>query len=495
MPEKSLFLKWSLLFVILGGLALSFYTHYRAAILSLTHDEAVIYQLILSYSSGDIINYVIPQDHMINTLLMKFSSRLLPHTEYTLRLPNLIGHLLYIIFSILLLLRIKNPHLLLAGFILLNFNPYLLDFFSVARGYGLSVSFMMVSLYYGFTFIQSRKIISLFSSFIFAMLAVLSVYTLLNYFIALCGIVLLMIVIWWIEEKFTLNKKFLSVSGIYIFVVAACIAILYLILVEPLQRVQAEQFIYQSKQANFYTGTIRPIIFRSIYNSDPLTAVNVISYSFLTVYALAFVMMVIMSIRRNFSFTKRLIFFSFIISLVIVLSVSMQNELFNIRFVRNRMATFIAPLMVLTLIGLFEEFINRKTLRIPALILLYIFSALFLFNTIKHANVKWYLEWQYDASTREMLDDLCEDAASLPGQEIKLGIAWFHEPSVNFYSVNRKLDWLKKVDRNGYNGDFDYFYVDNADSVLSKEIFRDKEIIKSYEKSNTVLLKKVLPDE
>ncbi len=495
MPDKSNLYKLSLLFVILSGAALLFYTNYRAATLSITHDEGVIYRLISENSARQIFHYVIPMDHMINSLLMKFSCQLLPDSEYTVRLPNLLGHLLYVIFSILLLLKLKNPHLLAAGFILLNFNPYLLDFFSAARGYGLSVSFMMVSIYFGFSFIQSRKILPLILSFIFAILSVLSVYTLLNYFFALCGVVVIMMLVWWANERFNLSRSFLSISGIYLFIIAISAVLIYLQLREPLLRMQSENFIYQDVQANIYSGTIRPIIYRSIYNSDPVTTVNLVSYGVIAVYFMALVTMVVMCIRRNFSFTKRLIFFSFVISSIVALSISMQYELFNVRFLQNRTATFTIPLMVLTIIGLIEEFSILKMMRIPALIMAYALAALFFLNTAKNVNIKWYLDWQYDSSTREMMHDLKADASSMPAKEIKLGICWQYEPSVNFYRKTWNLDWLKEVDRNGYDEDFDYFYVDNVDSILRKDIFKDKIIIKSYSKANTVLLRKVFPNE
>lgn len=495
MPRKSIIKNWSLIFVIFAGIALSFYTHYRAATLSVTHDEGIIYRVISENSACQIFNYVIPQDHMMNSLLMKFSCQLFPDSEYTLRLPNLFGHLLYIIFSILLLLKLKNPHLLVAGFVLLNFNPYLLDFFSIARGYGLSISFMMVSLYFGYAFIQSRRVLHLILSFLFAILSVLAVYTLLNYFVALCGLIAIIMLTWWAEEKFKVNREFLSVSGIYLLVIAASITLLYLQLKGPLHRIQSESFIYQSVHTNFYGGTIRPIVFRSIYNSDPKTTVDIASYGIVVVYILSLIMMIAMAIRRDFSFTGRLMFFSFVLTAIIVLSISTQYELLNIRFLNNRIATLIIPLFVLTIIGLTEELLRLKGLKIPGLIFIYIISALFIYNTVRNANFKWYLEWKYDASTREMMHDLCKDAETHPAREVKMGILWLNEPSINFYRSAWHLDWLKKVDRNGYNGNFDYFYVDDADSVLNKDIFRDKTIINRYGKSKTVLLKKAITNE
>jgi hypothetical protein len=484
------FSKLSLLVAILLGIGLFFYTNYRAATLSLTHDEGVIYQMISKHSAWKIFNYVIPQDHMVNSLMMKFSCMLFPDSEYTLRLPNLTGHLLYIIFSILLLLKLRNPHLLITGFILLNFNPYLLDFFSVARGYGLSVSIMMVSIYFGFDFLQSRKMRSLILAFLFAVISVLTVYTLLNYFVALSGIIILTMLIGAILVRFRPERKSLITNGIYLLVMAVSAGWIFLQLYIPLQRVQSEQFIYQAFSANFYGGTIRPIVFRSIYNSDPKTTVDIVSYGLVAAYILAFILMTWLAVRKNFSFAGRLLFYSFVLSVIVALSVYVQYELFNIRFVQNRTATFLVPLMMLTVIGLLEEGTLIRHLKVPALVLAYVFALLFVINTGKHANFKWYIDWQYDSSTREMMNDLIKDAGENPGKEIKMGIVWLHEPSINFYREAWKLDWLRKADRKGYTGDFDYYYVDNADSILRKDLFKDKMILKKYERSNTVLLKK-----
>jgi len=490
MTLKYTFFKWALFFVILTGIILLFYTNYRAAVLSITHDEAVIHQLIIQYSRLEIFNYVISQDHMIHTWLMKFTSQQFQDNEYILRLPNLLGHLLYIIFSILLLVKLKNPHLLIAGFVLLNCNPYLLDFFSIARGYGLSLSIMMISIYFGFSFVLSRRTHLLILSFFFSILSVLTVITLLNFIIALGGTLALTMIFWWAQNKFKLKRDLLHISVIFLLVMVASLVLLYLKLGEPLNRLQTENFIYQTSQSNFYLETIRSIIYRSSYNYDQILVVDIGSYIFIAAFLLAFFIIAPMIIKKDYSFTGRLMFFSLMIFLIVVISTTLQNSLFDIRFLGNRTATFIAPLMVLFIVGFVDELSQLKTIRIPVIVLIYLAAALFLFNTAKNANLEKYLDWPYESSTKEMMHDLCEDAGHKPGKNYKMGIVWLYEPSINFYRFIWDIDWLEEVDRKGYIGDFDYFYVLEKDSVLTKDIFRDKIKVKSYKKSGMVLLKK-----
>jgi hypothetical protein len=179
-----------------------------------------------------------------------------------------------------------------------------------------------------------------------------------------------------------------------------------------------------------------------------------------------------------------------VLSLIIAASITLQNYLFNIRFLSNRTATFIAPVMILAFIGLLDEFRRFRYLKVPAGVLAVIIAGVFMVNTLRHANFSHYLEWQYDADSKHMIRDLEKDAGPRTGDQVSLGIVWLFEPSVNFYRKSMDLNWLNEVNRDGYMADFDYYYVMKQDSVLSKDIFRDKTILKEYPISNTVLLKK-----
>jgi hypothetical protein len=488
--RRILYDKLALWFVIIAGAGLLFYTNYRAAVISITHDEAVISKMICENSAIKIFNFVIPQDHMINSLLMKWSCSVFPTSEYSMRLPNLLGHLLYIIFSILLLRKLKNPLMLAAGFVLLNFNPYLLDFFSIGRGYGLSVAFMMVSIYYIYSYILDKRTMHLTLAFLFGILAVLTVYTLINFIFGIIALVVISIFIFWVGSKQNPQARPGRLAMAAFLIIGASAMVLYAKLSGPLERIQGENFIYGLAHKNVYTGTIRPIVFRSIYNSDPGLTVDVVSWAFIGVYALVPLVVVFLMVRRDFAFTSRLLFTATVLSLIIAASITLQNYLFNIRFLSNRTATFIAPVMILAFIGLLDEFRRFRYLKVPAGVLAVIIAGVFMVNTLRHANFSHYLEWQYDADSKHMIRDLEKDAGPRTGDQVSLGIVWLFEPSVNFYRKSMDLNWLNEVNRDGYMADFDYYYVMKQDSVLSKDIFRDKTILKEYPISNTVLLKK-----
>jgi hypothetical protein len=61
---------------------------------------------------------------------------------------------MYLAFSFLLVHKWTKKTLAATGFLLLNLNPYVLDFFSLCRGYGLSMAFMVAGLYFYVSFLD-----------------------------------------------------------------------------------------------------------------------------------------------------------------------------------------------------------------------------------------------------------------------------------------------------------------------------------------------------
>ena len=69
---------------------------------------------------------------------------------------------------------------------------------------------------------------------------------------------------------------------------------------------------------------------------------------------------------------------------------------------------------------------------------------------------------------------------------IKLGISWLFEPTINFYRKTWHLDWLLPVDRNGPELSDDYYYVFQADTDKIK--LNSAKILFSSERAKTLLI-------
>src|SRR5688572_10884097 len=124
-------LLWVFLFLGCGGLL--GYSVYRAVHLSLVHDEALSYAIV----AQDAHWRHTANNHHLNTAAMDWAYHQMGGREWSLRLANVLAHVVYLAAGMLILRKLNAWAAILLGFGLLNLNPFLLDFFGLARGYGI----------------------------------------------------------------------------------------------------------------------------------------------------------------------------------------------------------------------------------------------------------------------------------------------------------------------------------------------------------------------
>lgn len=123
--------------------------------------------------------------HLLNVWLMWICHRVFGAEELSLRLPNLMAHVLFLYATARMALAMPSRAMAPAAFVLLNAHPYLLDFFSLARGYGLANGTMMMSLWHGWRFVRDGSRTALIGALIFAVLAATAHVIRINVLIAL----------------------------------------------------------------------------------------------------------------------------------------------------------------------------------------------------------------------------------------------------------------------------------------------------------------------
>lgn len=121
-----------------------FYVALRSFLLSFTIDESMTYRFVVGLWEDK--NH--SNNHFLNTQLMKVCSRLFGNEAWSLRLPNLISFLFYLYAVWRLLRNAYSKYSFLFGIVVLLALPYMLEFFGLARGYGLSIAFSMLGFSY-----------------------------------------------------------------------------------------------------------------------------------------------------------------------------------------------------------------------------------------------------------------------------------------------------------------------------------------------------------
>lgn len=131
-PEK-------ILLYLLGTLI--FLLFFKAIVVALTYDEA--YSFLYYALPRDFFGTSLANNHPLNTILM-FLTTYWREDELFIRLPNLLLGCLYIALSYSLSRRATSPIL---TFVVLNTCPYLFEFFTLARGYGIAAGFVCLAIW------------------------------------------------------------------------------------------------------------------------------------------------------------------------------------------------------------------------------------------------------------------------------------------------------------------------------------------------------------
>ena len=179
---------------------------------------------------------------------MKCEESAFGNIEFALRLQSLLAHILYLLFTFLLLRDTRNNIIILCGFILLNVNPYLLDFFSLARGYAMAISFMLISIYFFLSFVKTQK--RFWLSLVAGCLAILSNFALITYMGAL-----FVVYECYLLYTYPLKTHFLTLLKKNISVVLT-IAVMAFICYKPILALLKADQLYFGGQVGFWHDTV-----------------------------------------------------------------------------------------------------------------------------------------------------------------------------------------------------------------------------------------------
>ena len=474
-----------LLIKICIGLALLSFVITKSSSASFTHDESYTYLHYPHESFMTIISHKnwYTNNHLLNTLFMKYSEKLFGNSELALRLPNI---LLFIVFMLYAhkLFEDKDKLISLCIFILLCSFNLLTDLFGMARGYGLSMGFMMMSMYHLIASLKYKESKHLVLFHVGALLASLSNFTLLTVYVVLLFLYNVVIFVRnkWVQKE---GFHFFKTNKIHFIMLIPVMIILY----EPVRRLMMYNELDFGGSNGFYKDTVTNLLY-TIFGSDISSATLILLQIALTTLVLMSLVLVVFIIRKGSIqlFNNHI---GFIVStlLVVVLPIIfvMQNQLFQIAYPVGRFACFLYPLFMVQL-GFFLLFIKAyNTVKIvPVMgVSLAILSAT---NFIRNANIDKLAQWGYDNNTKKMLlalEEHYEQFHPNHEKEIKLGINWLFEPTINFYRTTRDMHWLAPVDRSGPAGEYDYYYVFNEEVEPLQP--HTPEIIKEYEE--TILLR------
>jgi hypothetical protein len=426
----------------------------------------------------DIVSYKntngIPNNHIFNTLMMKYSAALLGVSAFSLRIPVLIAHGIFLWCTAKIALRIPSPIASFSLFCLINLNPYLLDFFSLARGYGYSLTFLSLSVLSFLKWNQSTESKSYMPAMLYASLALLSNFTLLHYFFALCAAILLV----YLKSGDAFHwKKFIrfSVKGISVVLLTA------IILYEPFRCIIKWKQTFGG-QNGFWQDTVGGLIWESFHEASYNFEVFPWALRIFQVLMLGMAFYVgILIVRKRFSAFEDEAVLLFMLCFLAALSSEMQHLLLGTEFLIARTGLFLLPLFFMAFIYVVEDSPIPKKLKHSFVTLI---AMLIVGHSVAHLQLSHVPEWKYDSATYQVLETIKQETTT--ENPVRLGINWIFEPGINFHLKASHNTTILPVTRAGIAGEYDFYYVQSSDTLALSE--RGKHILKSFPIAETYLL-------
>jgi hypothetical protein len=463
------------------------YITVRASLLGITYDEA---WTIISFVPLNILNIFLfnpcdANNQILNTLLIKGLFVFGNHSILTARLPNVLAFVVYAFFTYRIAKGFLNHYLGITLFIILLCNPFVLDFFSLARGYGLAMALQMGSLFYLLEFCKSNKLTNYSFSLLFAALAVLSNFTFLYFFLAIFGVGNIISLI---MNKWKMDYLKVLVTGVLFTLLLA------LLIYIPMTKLIINERLYYGGNIGFYQDTLLSLFSFSLYHPYDLHLGRIVLNGFLLACGIIAVFTVFNRGKRSLELLTGKTAVILLLTGIIILATLLNHYISGTFYLTDRTALMFFPLMMCVIIFL-ADYVNHTALLIPVRIIVTVICVLSLLNFGINANFTKTILWPFDAHTESILSRI--NSIGKSENTIKtIDFSWPLESSVHYYLQKNNYSNLSCVkdanDRETLNLQSDYYIYYgksqekvgfNADKQLVLAI--DKDTAWSYSSEDT----------
>lgn len=394
--------------------------------------------------------------HLLNVWAMIAANKLFGNSELALRLPNLLAYGVYLYASARIALEARGTVTAVAAFLLLNAHPYLIDFFGLARGYGMAHGCLMLCLWLSSRYLtQGRKAVHLALASFSLVLAVLSNLVMLDCLIAYTAVMGVVIVL----PTFT-GRPPIPWRHLAIIAAGAVIAL----------AVQLPTALALSKEGALFFGcdhfwdcSVRTLSEKLLYGSSyGLAALDVMG---LALAAIALCCGVTLVAAWRGKWMQRLQPMAFGVGILIGCLVLMgtRHYLMGTFYPRSRTALYLVPLASYMVASGLVAWPGKGAL--PA-VLASALCAPLLFHQWQCANVSYTLEWKPAADVVKMLDIIRRDHAPIISTRPVITVASSLESreSISYYAERDTMQWLVPFphDSPGPYTPSDYYIVEEG---------------------------------
>lgn len=469
--------RFRLVSALKGVIGLGFLAYVTARIftLDITGDEFP-YPFPLSdiFSLKNIEEQLQPLIYMLSTISKSIFS-LDVVTE--VRLPCIPIFLFYALAAARLTRRLRPAWLEVLAFTAFLTNPFALDFFSIQRGYGLAMLFILSSVVHAVEMVTGpveRRANRAAWAVWLGSLAVVGNLAALHYYLSICAFLVLSTVDWALIRRewrrpstwWTLVRAVWE-KNLVVFANAAILGVFWLPRIILL--VKGNE-LYSGGEVGFIHDTVGSLVAASLYDIaapafHDIRAPNGVTLSLAFGLTLASLFVSVHAMRRRRASPAFMA--TAVVSALLLLmaaSINAQHYLAGVRFIWERSSLTLLPLFVAQIV-LYAGAIANPAARAPVVAFLAAWVLLFPLN----ANMTHTWGWRQMSQTRKLLRELTTLHNTLK-RPIILGVSDATKPKIDYYKEQMGIDWLQWYPIDMYfrfnrqyqiHPDTDFFYIWN----------------------------------
>jgi hypothetical protein len=437
---------------------------YRAATCSITIDEAFTYNRFVSVPYTQTLTDFDANHHVLYALLARFSVGAFGVSEFTLRLPSVMGGALYLWVALALSRMIFGPRpMMVAALGLLSLNPLVLDQMSMARGYGAGLACWLLALYLVVGWPPSPR-----PGQLRAAALALTASVGFNLIFIVPGLAL---AAWCAIEA---GRDGGAWNNLLNHMILPGIVGTFLILALPLAHAERQHFYLGEKtlrgsvltisQASllqgmhWFPGRIR------VWNEWVWTLADKLPWVAAALLLLGIPAGIHTLLRARTTATGRLGTSLIAAAWIALLMLGIGNKAAHVLYPFARTGIYWIPLLTLLALWLCKRYVTQAAARVAASVAAWAFLALYLLQI----HPAYYPPFRSDAGTRYFVEALrrMENGS----RKVRLATNWQLVEGFRFYRRCYGLDWIAPVERDSLKQPADYYALLPEDLPLIEKL-------------------------
>lgn len=477
--------KTTIYFLIVFALLLWCYNIIKGFLVPFYWDEIYTYMhyvkpgvfLIQDFDKMDANN------HLLNTWLIQAFVKIFGAHQFILRLPAILSFLIYALFAIRFSRLFSSTWFQLGSVCILLLNPFVNDYFYLARGYSFSMAMLLGSLYYCYRFLSDQNQLKYATlALLITSLGLLANFSLLNYLLILMLLYGLYISYDFKKKKFNLSEVLHKSPAL---IIPAAILLFSIPIILKLKNAGA---LFAGKNNGFWEDTFQSLVQRFLYQPNEYFWVNVAIETGVVLILCTGLIIVFTELKKGRANTSiKFLAFLFLVLSLCIFATAVQHFFMDVLYGYGRTAMYYYPILSLAVLFTLYK-LNDFFPRIANGVFISI-CLVFSINFGVNANITNAIDWQAEGDTKKMVKDLQTQVNTNENyhQSITLGMAFPYHDDLLFYKEMYNLPWLNFVQYEyAFNSLNDYFFIPVKDTVQLKNI--KYKILSTYAASESVLI-------